>query len=340
MIDWRELVWKAIQEADVILALIVALGIVLAPLGADGQETGKVWRVGSLHPASAETVAPYVTAFEQGLADLGHTKGRTTTIEYRFLSPARDKLREAAAELSHKVDVLVVWGTVVAMAAKDAGVQIPLVLAPVGDPVAIGLARSLSHPGGNATGLTFEAASETYGKRLQLLKEVTPGLLRVATLGAADDANVIPSLESVQRVAPSLGLQIHDVRVRSASELEGAFADMTKKKAQAVLVVAGSFTYVNRSRIVALAVAHGLPSVHGFKESVVAGGLISLGPDLVVIARQAAGYVDKILRGARPGDLPIAQPARYEMFVNLRTAKALGLAIPPSILLRADQVIE
>jgi putative ABC transport system substrate-binding protein len=162
----------------------------------------------------------------------------------------------------------------------------------------------------------------------------------VAVLGAGDDPNIIPALDTVHRVAPSLGIEIHDVKVRSVADLASGFADMTKKRDQAVLVVAGAFMWVHRDRVAELAMAHGLPSAHGLREGVAAGGLFSLGPDLVVMAGQAAGYVDKILRGTKPGNLPIEQPARYEIHVNLKTARALGITIPPSLLARADQIIE
>jgi putative ABC transport system substrate-binding protein len=314
--------------------------LLAAPLGVEAQQAGKVWRIGSLHPTTAELAAPLVAAFEAGLADLGHIKGQTTTIEYRFVPPVRDLLRDAATELNLKVDILVAWGTVAAIAAKDAGLRVPLVFLPVGDPVALGLAQSLSHPGGNATGVAFEASAETYGKRLQLLKEVRPGVTLVATLGAADDPNVGSALESVKRAAPSLRLLIQDIRLRDANELDGSFTDMRKGGAQAVLVVAGAFAFVHRDRIAALAVAHRLPSVHGLREGVFAGGLISLGPDLTVLARQGAAYVDKILKGAKPADLPIEQPTKFELIINLKAARALGLTIPQSLLLRADEIIQ
>jgi putative ABC transport system substrate-binding protein len=229
---------------------------------------------------------------------------------------------------------------VTAVAAKESGVSCPVVFATVGFPVTIGLVQSLREPGGNFTGISFEAADDTYGKRLQLLQEILPGLRRVATLGAGDDPNIIPALETARRVAPTLGIEIMDVRVRSVADLSSGFAEMMNKKAQAVLVIAGAFMFGHRDRVAELALAHRLPSAHGLREGVLAGGLVSLGPDLVVMAGQAAGYVDKILNGAKPGTLPVEQRARYETHVNLKTAKALGLTIPPSILARADQVIE
>jgi putative ABC transport system substrate-binding protein len=310
------------------------------PLAVEAQQPKRVWRVGSLHPTTPAVAAPLVAAFEKGLAARGHVKGSTTTIEYVFVPPSLDPLRQAARVLSKRVDLLVVWGTVTAIAAKAAKVAGPVVFVAVGFPVALGLVHSLRRPGGNFTGLSSEAAGDTYGKRLQILKEIVPSLTRVAALGALDDPNIIPSLETLHRVAPSLGVDIVEMKVRSVTDLEPAFAEMRKEKAHGVVVIAGAFMFQNRDRVAKLALAHSLPSVYGLREGVLAGGLVSLGPDLALMAEQAATYVDKILRGARPGNLPVEQPARYEMLLNLKTAKALGLTIPQSLLLRADQIIE
>jgi putative ABC transport system substrate-binding protein len=283
---------------------------------------------------------PIVASFEKGLAARGHIKDSTTTIEYVFRPGPRQHLQEAAQALSERVNVLVAWGTIVAVAAQEAKVSCPVVFSSVGFPVAIGMVSSLRRPGGNFTGISFEGAEDTYGKRLQILKEIVPHATRVAALGHADDTNIVPALETAHRVAPSLGIDVVDVTVRSVADLEPAFAAMSKRRIQGVLVIAGAFMFVNRDPVARLAIAHHLPTVHGLREGVVSGGLVSLGPDLVVMAEQAAGYVDRILRGARAADLPVEQPTRYELYVNLRTAKALGLIIPPSLLLRADQVID
>jgi putative ABC transport system substrate-binding protein len=239
-----------------------------------------------------------------------------------------------------KVDVIVVWGTVGSVVAKKATQSVPVVFLSVGAPVEIGLVKSLARPGGNMTGVTFEAASETYGKRLQLLKEIAPRLSRVAVLQAAGDANVAFAMTSLERAAPSLGIRLEPVEVRSADELESAFGVMNKNGAQALVVIAGSFTFRNGNRIADLARAHRLPSIHGFKETVESGGLISLGPDFIEMARRGAALVDLILKGTKPGDIPVEQPTRYELHINLKTAKVIGVTIPQSILLRADRVIE
>lgn len=308
---------------------------------AKAQQATKVWHVGCLHPNPSEAGNnPLGVAFEKGLAARGHVVGTTTQIEYLFVRPSADKLRQAAKELSARADVLVVWGTVSAIAAKEAGIETPVVFASVGFPVALGLAQSLRKPGGNFTGISFEAADDTYGKRLQMLKEMVPGLRRVAALGAGNDRNIGPSLETLHRIAPTLGIELIDAKVQSAGDLATAFSEFKKKGVQGVVVIAGAFMYQNSGLLAELTLAHRLPAVHGFKEAVAAGGLISLGPDLIVMADQAAMYVDKILRGASPGDLPVEQPSRYEMHINLTSAKQLGLAVPSSLHVRADNVIQ
>jgi len=318
-----------------------AIVILTAPLAVEAQQqAGKVWRVGDVFAGSAEVSAYLSKALEDRLADRGYVNGRNISLIHQFVPPEPARLEKAIATLISNIDVLVVWGTVSAVAAKKVTGTLPIVFLTVGDPVAIGLAKSLARPGGNMTGVTFEASAETYGKRLQLLKECLPDLRRVAVLRAAGDANISPAMASLEHSAPQLRIQLLPIDVRSADDLKSAFATMTKTQAQGVVVVAGAFTYLNRQQIVELALAHHLPSSLPFKEAVAAGGLVSLGPDLVEMARQGAAYVDKIVRGANPGDLPVEQPTRYELHVNLKTAKALGLTIPQTILIRADQVIE
>ncbi len=275
----------------------LTLGALSVPLAAEAQQqAGKVWRVGDVFAGSAEVSAYLSKALEDRLADRGYVNGRNISLIHQFVPPEPARLEKAIATLISNIDVLVVWGTVSAVAAKKVTGTLPIVFLTVGDPVAIGLAKSLARPGGNMTGVTHSA--------------------------------------------PQLRIQLLPIDVRSADDLKSAFATMTKTQAQGVVVVAGAFTYLNRQQIVELALAHHLPSSLPFKEAVAAGGLVSLGPDLVEMARQGAAYVDKIVRGANPGDLPVEQPTRYELHVNLKTAKALGLTIPQSLLVRADQVIE
>lgn len=249
-------------------------------------------------------------------------------------------MREVILELLGGIDLLVVWGTIGAVAAKSAMAKIPIVFLSVGAPVEIGLVETLARPGGNMTGITFEAASETYAKRLQMLKDLVRNLSCVAVLGAKDDPNVRFAKASLDSSAPKLGIAVVSSEVASPDEFGRAFEDMRRLQSQALIVVAGAFTLFHRKAIVDLALSNGLPSCHGFAEAVAAGGLISLGPDMIELAYQGARLAAKVIDGAHPADLPVEQPTRYTVSVNLETAKALGLAIPPTILARADEVIE
>jgi putative ABC transport system substrate-binding protein len=226
------------------------------------------------------------------------------------------------------------------VAAKKVGSGVPTVFLSVGAPVDEGLVQSLAHPGGNMTGITFEASTETYGKRLQLLKEILPDLRHVAVLGAVGDVNVRFAMKSFDRAAPGLGITLASVDLKSAGELDVAFARMKESQAEALIVVAGALTYTVGTQIAARALAAHLPSCQAFKETVMAGGLISLGPDLVAMAGPAAAQIDKIITGTRPADIPVEQPTQYELYINLKTAGLLNLTIPPSMLARADEVIE
>jgi ABC-type uncharacterized transport system substrate-binding protein len=275
-----------------------------------------------------------------GRTSLGYVQGKNLLLLNRFAVPQPKAMEGAILSMMPDIDLLVAWGTIGGAAAKKIALDIPVVFASVGAPVDIGIVASLSHPGGNMTGITFEAASETYGRRLQLLKEIVPDVSRVAVLRARGDPNARFAMTSLEISAPLLGITLTVAEIGSADELTTAFAEMQRTKAEALLVVAGALTYPNGKMIADLALAHRLPSCHGFKEAVLAGGLISLGPDLVVIGHQAASYVDKILRGAKPAELPVQQPDRYEVHLNLKTAKALGLTVPPALLALADEVIE
>jgi putative tryptophan/tyrosine transport system substrate-binding protein len=315
------------------LCVLGAAGTMATPLLARAQQPGKVWRVGQLLPGSAAVTGFQALALEKRLAELGDDRLVAMTDRY---VPADPKGVEAEiAAISPSVDLMVVWGTIAGVAAKRLAPQIPVIFLSVGAPVDIGLVESLAHPGGNMTGVTFEAATQTYAKRLELLKDILPALDRVAVLRTRGDPNVPFAMQSLERSAPKLGVHLLPVDFDAA-----AFAQMEEGGAQAVIVIAGAVTFVNHARIAALALAHHLPSCSGFRQSVQAGGLISLGPDLAAIARQGAGYVDKIIHGGKPADLPVEQPERYDIYLNLKTAKALGLNIPPSLLARADEVIE
>jgi putative tryptophan/tyrosine transport system substrate-binding protein len=284
---------------------------------------------------------PWMSDFLGALSDLGYVDGKNIIfVQRRFAAPTVQAMKDAISEIQPDIDLLVVGGTVGGVAAKSAAVHIPVVFVSVGAPVDIGLVETLAHPGGNMTGTTFEATSETYAKRLQILKEILPDLSRVAVLGAIDDPNFPFAMQSLTPSAPALDVSITPIRFGSAEGLGSAFKEMNAARSEGLIVVSGSLTYSNNAAIAALALAQGLPSCHGFREAVAEGGLISLGPDLRILARQSARLVDKILKGARAGDLPVEQPDRYVMSVNLKTARALGLSLPASMIAAAEEVIE
>jgi ABC-type uncharacterized transport system substrate-binding protein len=279
--------------------------------------------------------------FYAGLRERGYVVGRDIVVDERLTGASLQQLLVAARELvALPVDVLVALGTVPAVAAKKATTTIPIVFASVPDPIVVGFVASLRRPGGNMTGVTFDAASETPAKRLQLLKEAVPNLSRVTVLHPHGDPLVGPQLETIKEAAPSLGIRVTVVSFQGTDELESTFSQIRKQGAQGLLVIGGTMVWANRQKIVDLALAHRLPSSLWSREMVAGGGLISLGPNYPVMLRQTATFVDKILKGAKPADLPVEQPTKFELWINLKTAKALGLTIPPSLLQRADQVIE
>jgi putative ABC transport system substrate-binding protein len=327
------------KRRDFVAALCGALAW---PLAARAQQGAK--NPGKLPSVGFIDVSPRISAIDgllTGLRDLGYVDGRNVRlVGQRSAGPTVQQSRDAIQALIPDADVLVVTGTIGGVAAKSLNPDIPVVFISVGAPVDIGLVKSLAKPGGNMTGVTFEAAEETYAKRLQLLAEIVPGLKRVAVLGSGDDPNFAFAMVSLQQSAPALGVSISRMALKSADDLRGAFEAMKQTDMQALLVVAGSLTYENVGETARLALANRLPSCHGFWEAVTAGGLISLGPDLLSLGRQSARLVDKIIKGEHPRDIPVEQPDRYVMHVNLATAKALGLTVPPSLLARADEVIE
>ena len=313
----------------------------MSPSVAHAQQPGKVWRIGHVLVNPPERGGAFrVQALEKGLADLGDVQGRNIELLHRFPGPQSEKLQEVISSLSPQIDLLVVWGTVGGVAAKRVASGVPTVFVSVGAPIEIGLVKSLAHPGGNMTGITFEAATETYGKRLQILKEILPDLKRVAVLRAVGDPNVGFAMTSLDGAAPELGVTLVPVDIKSADELETAFANIKNSEVQALLVIAGVLTFTVDPEIAGHALAANLPLCSTFRETVIAGGLVSLGPDLVATARQAAAQTDKIIKGSKPADIPVEQPTRYDLYINLKTARLLNLTIPPSLLARADEVIE
>lgn len=319
--------------------LISVAGALAAPLAAEAQQAGKVYRIGFLWDSPA-AFPDAIEAFRQGLRDLGYVEGRNTVIEYRWAEGKPERMRELAEELVRlKVDVIMAPSSVYTGAAKRATSTIPIVFLSHADPLGSGHVRSLARPGGNTTGLTI-MMTETNVKGLELFKEAIPGLSRVAVIWDPATPSHKPGLKAVQSAGPSLGLRIQSVPVGSATEYERAFSAMVREHADGVLVLSTPMFIAGAQPLADLALAHKLPSLFGPKHHVVAGGLMSYSPSRSALWRRGAVFVDKILKGARPDDLPVERATTFELVVNSRTAKALGLTIPASLLARADQVLE
>ena len=319
----------------------VAGGLLAIPLVAEAQPKAGVPRIGYLGNSSPSLESDLVDAFRQGLGEFGYTEGQNITIEYRWAEGKYDRFPDLVADLVRlKVDVIVTAGTPGALAAKQATKTIPIVMAVAADAVGAGLVASLARPGGNVTGSTT-IVQELEGKRLELLREVVPRLSRVAVLW--NPANPVSPiiLKQTQLAAPALRLRLEPiVGVSGVRELEGAFATISRVRPDALILLADRFLLAERTRIVEFAAKRRLPTMYPYREMVKAGGLMSYSPSYPDMFRRAATYVDKILKGAKPGDLPVQQPTKYELVINLKTAKALGLTIPQSLLQRADEVIQ
>jgi putative ABC transport system substrate-binding protein len=326
-----------------VLILGLALGLLTAPLGAQAHQSPKAYRIGFLGTAAPTSDASPITMLRQALRDLGYAEGRNLIIEYRSAGDNYDRLPGLAAELvGLKVDVIVTYGTPGCRAAKQATTTIPIVMAAVGDPVRSGLVASLAKPGGNMTGLSIQDF-ELIIKRLALLKEVAPTVSRVAYLEVpgTQPTDITESLRKEQETAAkSIGIQLQQFAVRGIDDYPSAFSAMAKNGAQALSVASVAPLGAHAAEIAARAAQHRLPTVGGPKGFAEAGGLLAYGPSLPDLYRRAATYVDKILKGAKPSDLPVEQPTKFELVINMKTAKALGLTIPPSLLLRADEVIQ
>lgn len=324
----------------VLRALVISLGVLAAPGIAQAQETGKVYRIGHLSLMPLDAMAPYVGALEQGLRDLGYVHGRNIVIEHRSADGQADRIPRLAAELVRlNPDVVVTGmdGGVVAL--KQATTTIAIVMIYGTDPVGQKFIASLRWPGGNVTGGTYDPTTAIYGKRLQLLKDIVPGLRRLAFLWNPGFPGAVTALKATEAHAKDMGIAVQSVEVRTAEELPGAFTSIAKARAQSVIVFGEPMTFTNRAQIATLSIQHQLPVMAGTRDFADAGNLVAYGPNLLERWRAAAVYVDKILKGAKPSELPVEQPTRFELVVNLKTAKALGLTMPASLLLRADQVL-
>ncbi len=321
-------------------SITLALSGLFNPVAAEPQEAAKVARIGFL---TANAVPDRSEAFRQGLRDLGYVEGRNVVIEYRDADGKPERLPALAAELvALNVHVIVAPTTVAAVAATQATTTLPIVFAGASDPVTSGLVTSLARPGGNVTGLSI-LGPELVGKRLELLTQAVPGVSRVAVLrhpGTSGERTGKEMLKEADVAGRALGVRLQFVEARGPADFDRAFSDMTRGRAGALTVLVSAMFVNERRRLVDLAAKNRLPAVYPWREYVDAGGLMAYGPNVADLFRRAATYVDKILKGAKPGDLPVEQPTKFELVINLKTAKALGLTIPQSVLGRADQVIQ
>ncbi len=316
-------------------------GLLAAPLAAEAQQAGKVYRIGFILTATPNETGHLLKALNEGLRELGYVEGRNVVFERRYAEGRQERLPALAAELIRlNVDVFVTGSNPVIAAVKQVTATIPVVMAVSRDPVGSGFIASLARPGGNITGLANDPAPEIAGKNLQLLKEAAPRVSRVAFLWNPVPLGAGTYKNAVESTARNLGVTFQSVEVRGRNEFEGAFAAMVRERANGVVVASDPVLFGPRSQVVLLAGKNRLPAVYTQREFVDAGGLISYGTNLADQFRRAAIYVDKILKGAKPGDLAVEQATKFELVINLKTAKALGLTIPPSLLQRADQVIE
>jgi ABC-type uncharacterized transport system substrate-binding protein len=323
-------------------AFVTGLGALLvAPLAAQAQQAGKVPTVGWVEAGSRSANQHFLDAFRQALRDLKYVEGQNIVIEDRWAGGQEDQFSKLIAELIRlKVDLVVVASTSGAAAAKSTVRTTPVVFWGVSDPVGIGVVSSLAHPGGNITGVSLGLEDGLAGKWLELMREAVPNSSRIAVLWNPNARGPLERVNDLRMAAATLKVALHTFEVRSASDFDGAFNAMSKTHVGGLIVVMDPLTLRHREHIVRLAAQTRLPAIYGFSEFARAGGLLAYGPSVPDQARRAAAYVDKILKGARPADLPVEQPTKFELVINLKTAKALGLTIPPSLLLRADQVIE
>jgi putative ABC transport system substrate-binding protein len=324
---------------ELVVSLLAVLMLSSVHL-AQAQPAKKVPRIGFLSQVSSSAIATRIEAFRQGLRELGYVEGQNIVMEWRHAEGKADRLRELAAELVHlQVDIIVTGGPTATRSAKEATVTIPIVMGFDNDPVGSGFVASLARPGGNITGLS-SLAPELSGKQLELLKEIVPRLSRVAVLGNSTEPGNAQSLREAQVAAKTFRVQLQNLEARSSKDIETAFAEASKGRADAVLVLVSPVVVFQRTHVTDLAAKSRLPAIYPQSEFVDSGGLMSYAPIFTDLFRRAATYVDKILKGAKPADLPVEQPTKFELVINLKTAKQIGLTIPPNVLARADRVIK
>jgi putative ABC transport system substrate-binding protein len=329
------------REFITLLGGAAVMPSILWPLAARAQQPGKIYRVGLLGGGMpAGPLDERQKALISGLAARGFVEGRNLVFEGRWGEGHNERLGSLAAELkASNVDVIVTFGYPSALAAKLSATDVPVVIAGAGDPVATGLVDGLARPGGNLTGLS-ELSTELSAKRLEILKDAVPGLTRVAMLWNAADLGMTLRYRAAEDAARVLGVKVQTLGVREPNDFDHAFAEMTRERPDAILMVSDALTILNRKRILDFASANRLPAIYELKALVREGGLMSYGPNQGAMGERAADLVARILRGARPADLPLEQPTRFEFVINLKTARALGLDVPPTLLARADEVIE
>ena len=329
------------NRRDAGLALLLELlAFGAAPLAAEAQQAEKVYRIGYLSAPTRASVENGVQAFLRTLRELGWVEGQNLIIEYQWADGKVERLPDLAAELvRRKVDVIVAPAGSAALAAKAATSSIPIVMIFASDPVELGLVASLRRPGGNITGTTLTPGPEIFGKQLQILKETIPQASRMAILSNPADPSFAPQVREVEAAARALGIRLQQVGARGPEEFDNAFAAMARERTEALLVGATSTFLAHRTRLAELAVKGRLPTMYSYRECVEAGGLMAYAVNMADFVGRAAGYVDKILKGAKPADLAVEQPTRFELIINLKAAKALGITVPQSMLLRADEVI-
>ena len=322
--------------------IVGALTVLVVPLVAEAQSAGRVPAIGFLSFGFAAAVKPQDEAFRRGMQELGYVEGQNVVIERRYANGRPDRLRDLVAELvDRQVDVIVALSSTAALAAKRATTTVPIVFALANDPVGVGLVSSLARPGGNVTGLTPMNA-QLNAKRLELFKEAVPGVSRIAGLSVSDYPALARQgmVREMEAAAQRLQFDLRVFAVGNRDELQTAFAAMAKERVGGVTVLPLPLLTTERRRVTELALRYRLPSIFQWREYVEVGGLMSYGPNPLDLIRHAARYVDRLLKGAKPGDLPVEQASTFELVINLKTAKALGLTIPPALLQRADQVIE
>jgi putative tryptophan/tyrosine transport system substrate-binding protein len=323
------------------LAVALALSLITVPLVAAAQQAGRIYRVGFLSVGSRGPTEQLLQVFEQTLRERGWVTGQNLVIEYRFAEGSYDRLPALAAELVRlKPEVIVAVASSTVRAAKDATSTIPIVMWGPSNPIGDGLIKSFARPGGNVTGLTMTSTLDTYAKQLELLKEAVPRARRIGLLWNPANLTAPQTVKTVEKAAATLGVPLQLVGARTPEEFEPAFGAVSQARADALFIMQDAMFFSHHPRLADLSIRHRLPTMHGAVEYAQVGGLMAYAVNRADAHRRVAGYVDRLLRGANPAELPVEEPTRFELVINLKTAKALGLTIPPALLLRADQVIE